>query len=139
MSFDAFGDLNWLAVIVAAVAWWLLGALWYSPALFARPWMRSIGIESVEGGPGVSTYVVPLVAYFVASIALGMIAAATGSTTVGDGIVLGLVAGVGLGLTLYWVEATFGQRPQPTTWFLISGTYQLIGIVGASIILSVWD
>jgi Na+/H+ antiporter NhaA len=139
MSFDTLSDLNWLAVIVAAVAWWILGAIWYAPPLFGRAWQRSMGLESIEGGPGVSTYVIPLIAYFIATVALGMIAASTGSSTFGDGIVLGLVVGVGFGLTLYWVEATFGQRPQPTTWFLITGLYQLIGILIASVIVTVWD
>jgi hypothetical protein len=31
-------DINWLAVLAAAAASFLLGGLWYSPILFAKPW-----------------------------------------------------------------------------------------------------
>lgn len=34
MSFDVLGDLNWLAVVVAAIAYFALGALWYAPPVF---------------------------------------------------------------------------------------------------------
>jgi hypothetical protein len=36
-------DLNWIAILVAAFVPMVLGALWYSPVLFARPWMRAVG------------------------------------------------------------------------------------------------
>jgi hypothetical protein len=43
MTFDVLGELNWLAVLIGAAIYFVLGALWYSPMLFARPWQRSIG------------------------------------------------------------------------------------------------
>ena len=139
MSFDVLNDVNWLAIVVGAVAWWILGAIWYAPPLFGNAWMRSAGIQIREGQrPGVATYVVPLLAYFVATIAAAMLARATGSTTFGDGIVLGLVLGVGFGVTLYWVESTFGQRPRPSTWFGITAVYQLLGVLIATVIVTIW-
>ena len=44
----AHADINWVAVMVAAFVAYVLGALWYSPALFAKQWMRLIGVP--EGG-----------------------------------------------------------------------------------------
>ena len=35
--------LNWLAVLVAAVSTFLIGGLWYSPAMFGRAWMSANG------------------------------------------------------------------------------------------------
>jgi hypothetical protein len=70
---------------------------------------------------------------------LAMLAAATGSDTVGHGIVLGLVVGIGFAVTLYAVETVFGRRPKPGLWFGISATYQLIGILAATVIVTVWD
>lgn len=140
MSFDVLGEVNWLAILVAAIAWFILGALWYGP-LFQKAWMASTGIDpsAAQERPSAMIYVAPLLAYLVATIALAMLAEATRSTTLGHGIILGLVVGVGFGLTLYAVEATFGQRPKPVSWFLISGSYQLIGVVLASVIVTVWD
>ncbi len=36
------GNINWLAVFVAALANFFLGALWYSKLLFAKPWAKEI-------------------------------------------------------------------------------------------------
>ena len=38
-------SLNYLAVLVAALTSIILGFLWYSPLLFAKPWMREMGYD----------------------------------------------------------------------------------------------
>ena len=49
----AMEDLNLLAIVVADVASFLLGGLWYSPALFGKVWMKEAGYdESQQGHPG---------------------------------------------------------------------------------------
>jgi len=40
--YHALTQLNYLAVLGTAVAGFLLGWLWYSPVLFARPWMAEM-------------------------------------------------------------------------------------------------
>ena len=141
MSFDVLGDLNWLAVIVGAVIYFALGALWYSPMLFARPWQRSIGWDPERTPPEMkpTTYVVPFLAYLVMAVAVGMIAAAAGSDTLADGIVLGLVLGIGLSLMHTLVDATFDpNKPQPWTWFAINGSYHALGLLIVAVIVSAW-
>src|SRR5438128_10985472 len=44
--------LNYLAVLVAAVAVFVLGWLWYSPLLFYKPWMRLRGLDPVAAMAG---------------------------------------------------------------------------------------
>jgi hypothetical protein len=39
--------VNYLAVLVAAIAVFVLGWLWYSPLLFFKPWMRARGMDPV--------------------------------------------------------------------------------------------
>jgi len=141
VSFDVLGDLNWLAVIVGAVIYFALGALWYSPMLFARPWQRSIGWDPERTPPEMkpTTYVVPFLAYLVMAVAVGMIAAAAGSDTLADGIVLGLVLGIGLSLMHTLVDATFDpNKPQPWTWFAINGSYHALGLLIVAVIVSAW-
>lgn len=43
MSFDLLGDLNWLAVLVAALAYFAVGALWYAPPVFGKTWAAAGG------------------------------------------------------------------------------------------------
>jgi uncharacterized protein DUF1761 len=141
MNFDTLGQLNWLAVIVGALIYFILGAAWYSPVLFAKPWQRSIGWDPAQQPPQQNplTYVVPAVAYLVIGVATGMIAKATGSDTLGEGIVLGLITGVGYALALTLVGAFFSPTsPQPMVLFAITGAYNLIGFLILGIIVSVW-
>ncbi|RPI66461.1 MAG: DUF1761 family protein [Ignavibacteriales bacterium] len=41
-------EINYLAVFVSAVIIFLLGGLWYSPVLFAKPWMSVINKTEEE-------------------------------------------------------------------------------------------
>ena len=48
MDTSFFSDMNWLAVLVAAVAYFMLGALWYSKALFGNAWIKYSGVLCVK-------------------------------------------------------------------------------------------
>ena len=142
MSFDALGQLNWLAVLVGSAIYFALGALWYSPMLFARQWQRSIGWDATRTPPEQSpmTYVIPAAAYLVMAIAIGLLAAASGTDSIGEGVVLGLVTGIGLSLAHTFVDASFDpNKPEPWTWFAINGTYHALGLLIVSIIVAAWQ
>lgn len=143
MSFDTLGDLNWIAVIVAAVAYYLLGAIWYARQVLGNIWMDSIGWKpDPDSGPQMSTatMVLPILVFLVTAVALGMLAAATDTDTFGEGIVLGLVAGVGIAAAITAVTAVYDPvSPKPTTWFLVTGGYHLLGVLIASVILAIWQ
>jgi hypothetical protein len=141
MSLDTIGDLNWLAVVVSTVIYFLLGGLWYSPVFLGRPWMRATGMEMpAEGeGPGAAIYVAPLIAYFVSAIATGMLAEATGSSTIGEGLLLGGVVAVGYSIMLAGVTATFSPKmPAPWTWFWIRASYNLLGLLIVGAFVAAW-
>lgn len=45
-------DVNWLAVLLCAVSSLVLGGIWYSPALFAKPWQRAAGLSEDQAASG---------------------------------------------------------------------------------------
>ena len=140
MSFDVLGDLNWLAVIVATLAYFLLGAVWYAQAVFGKAWQRSSGITvEPDQRPGAAFYIIPLITCFLSTLATAMIAATTGSSTVGDAIVLGVVVAVGYAVALTLLDATFSNRPQAGAYFSIAAGYHLVGLVGVALIVTLWD
>src|SRR3977135_2049948 len=44
-SFMHMHNLNWLAILVAAISTMVVGFLWYSPLLFAKAWMHEMGYD----------------------------------------------------------------------------------------------
>ena len=142
MSFDSLSDLNWLAVVVATLAYFVLGGIWYAPPVLGNVWMKAAGLETPAdgGGPGAVIYVAPLVGAFIASVATAMLAAATGSDTVDEGVVLGLVVGIGYAASLFTVTAAFeSNKPQASTWAVITGGYHVAGLVLSAVIVSAWQ
>ena len=90
----SFNDLNWLAILVAAVAFFALGASWYQPKVMGNKWMKAAGVDPSEASPNPWIFVGTLIAYFLMAMVLAVIAQGIGASSVGDGLVLGLFTGV---------------------------------------------
>jgi hypothetical protein len=139
MVLDGLGEVNYLAALVATIAWFILGAIWYAPPVLGRAWQRAAGIEVPAGGPGPGLYVVTFVAYFVAAVVTAALAELTGASGLYDGIILGLFVGVGYALTLVAVGATYEQKPEPIMYFLVNGLYNVLGLVVVGAIVAAWN
>jgi hypothetical protein len=139
MSFDLLEDVKWLAVLLAALAYFVIGAIWYAPPVLGKSWGAAGGMDMPAEGrrPGPAIYIVPLIGSVLSAIALGMIAVATRTDTVGEGIVLGLVVGVGFAISISLVTATFeSNKPNQMVWGSINAGYHLVGNVVAAIIIA---
>lgn len=137
MLFDAFSDLNWLAVIVAALAYFIFGAVWYTDALMGRQYRSALGLDpNQQGKPEPLPLVVNLVAWLVSAVALGLVAVAVGAEGFADGLVLGLVAGVGMVLMQMWVTTNYEGRGNAL--FKVNAPYVVIGYAVMGVILATW-
>lgn len=140
MTLD-FGQVNWLPAIVGGIAYFAIGAVWFTPMAFGKAWQRSIGWDPAATPPQMTpiTYVVPLAVYVVAAVATALLAGATGSDTFGEGIVLGLVVGIGFAVPLTVTEAVFDpNKPAPWTWWIITAAYHVVGLLLVAVLVSVW-
>lgn len=140
MSLEFLRDLYWPAVLVSTIVYFAVGGLWFSPPLFGNVWIKAMGWEDrPETGPGPSYYIGPFITCLIATVATAMLVAATGSDTLSEGVALGLVTGVGLVGSALFVTGFFDpKKPQPMVWFAVTGSYHLVGLLVASMILSVW-
>ena len=141
MSFEVLGDLNWLAVIVATIVFFAIGGLWYANAVFGKAWQRAGGFEiPTDQRPGPAYFIGPFITCLLTTIAVAMLAKATATDTVGEGIVLGLITGVGIAGAVIAVTGLFDpQKANPRVWVAISAGYQIVGMLVAAVILAVWD
>jgi len=117
-------EVNWIAIVVAAVASFLLGGLWYSPVLFARAWQREAGItdEQLKNAN--------MGKIFSLAFILCLLAAWIFATFLGPRPSLALGFGAGFSAGLFWVAASFGINylfeRRSFKLFLINGGYHTL-------------
>ncbi len=131
-------DLSWAAVVVAAFVPMVVGALWYSPLLFAQPWMRAIGKTSDDlRGGNARYYVLAAVAAFLMSYALARIIRWADADGVVSGGLIALLAWTGFVATTSAVNSAFAGRPR-NLWLIDAG-YYLVSLLLMGAILGTWE
>ncbi len=138
MALDLAG-INWIAVIVATVVYFALGAVMFAPVTpIGRAWVAASGYESPTSGMSASNvaYVIPAVTAFVSVLATALLVRATGTDTLGEGVVLGLVVGIGYAVAILLNTASFEfAKPNRSVWGAIDATYHAVGLLLAAVIL----
>jgi multisubunit Na+/H+ antiporter MnhB subunit len=139
MIFDLFEGLNWLAVVVATVAWFAFSAVWYSVPPISQAWQRAAKITPSGGAtrPPTSTMVITYLAYLVTVVVIALLVAALGADDVVDGLALGVSLGVGFGAVLALTTQLYEEKG--SSYWLINGGATIIGFSIVSIILALWD
>lgn len=130
-------QLNIWAVIVAAVSAFVVGALWYSPALFGKAWMRSAGLneEELQDRNMAGVFSAAFILELVMALNLGVFLNDPG-TTVGWGIVAGFLAGFGWVALGMAVISLFEKRS--FRYMLINGGYMVVSFMVMGAILGAW-
>jgi hypothetical protein len=89
--------------------------------------------------PNPVVFVTPLVGSILAALALGMLAVATETDSLGEGVVLGLVTGVGFAIGISFVTAQFeSNKPNRMVWGAVNAGYHFVGTLVAAIIIASW-
>lgn len=107
--------VDWLAVVAATAASFAIGALWYSPLLFAKAWQRESGVtdEQARGGMAV---------IFGGAFVLMFLAAAVFAMFLGPEPGLAFGAGAGFAAGLFWVAASCSSGAASTFGSLTAAT-----------------
>jgi biotin transporter BioY len=129
--------MNWLAVICAAVAYWILGWLWYS-ALFGKIWIAGLeqhGVKLEKGGMA-QKMIGTFIANLVASVIMMRLIARTGIMDLAHGLKLG--AGVGVGFSATAITIQYLWESKPFKVWLIDASYHFFGCILLGAILSAW-
>jgi hypothetical protein len=135
-----FSGINWLAVLVAAVAYFVIGGLWYSKVLFANSWVKLSGVNMNDPNAkkGVAqTMLASFVLMIVVSIGLAILLArvqSTGGWTAG--LKVGLITGICFSATAISISYLYEKKPMGL--HVINGLYNIIGSVVAGIIIAAW-
>jgi hypothetical protein len=129
-------EVNVWAVLAAAVSSLVLGAVWYSPVLFARPRMRESGVseEKARAANPAKTLATALV--------LALLGAAVFAMFLGPRPAPGFAAAAGFAAGLCWVAGSFGINyafeQRSLRLFLINGGYHTLQYTLIGLILGLW-
>lgn len=129
---------NWVAILVAAIAAQPVGALWYSPWLFANAWMRELGKtpEEIHADSSKMPFVVGFVSPLVMAAVLAWLSGVTGWTGAGAGIALGVIVALGLVAAGGAPHYAFSGRSRVA--FLIDAGHTLAVLVVVGAIVGAW-
>jgi uncharacterized protein DUF1761 len=136
-------ELNVWAVLAAGAATMAIGFLWYSPVLFARPWMVAMGYDPEdktkldEMRKGASRmYAITLLGSLLAAFVLGKILYNFTIDSALYGMKIALAVWAAFVLTVQLTDQMFGHRPFKL--FLINTGYQLACYLVMGAILGKW-
>ena len=128
---------NYPAVIVAAVVYWILGALWFG-LLFAKPWMalEHVADEQARNINPVLPYVVSFLLNLLIAFVLAQLCLWRNATTAARGAALGIFLWIGLVGPITYTTYMYEMRPWQL--FAINQFYPLLGLCIMGAILGAW-
>jgi Protein of unknown function (DUF1761) len=127
-----------LAVWIASIVFFVLGAIWYS--VMATPWVAAIGksMEQLtrEHGASPLPYVVGFVAILVMCYTLAWLMHRVHATTLIDGLRLGAI--VAIGFIAATLALNYGFEARSVTLWLINSVYLVVGLALSGAIIGGW-
>ncbi len=134
------GSCHILPIVVAAVAAFVLGALWYSPVLFGKAWVAANGLtmEKIESMRAAAprAYTVSFLCNVVMAAALCVLLGRIGIVSWLTGAKLGGLVGVGFAATVGLTANMYSDR-KLSAW-AIDAAYQVAYLVLMGSILAAW-
>ena len=130
--------LNYAAVIVAGIAYWLIQAVWYS--VLSQQWIAATGVNPADAPKGAAMavpFVGSLICDIIVACALAWVLTRTGRTTAVAGAITGAALSIGFVATGLMTQYLFEQRPRAL--FYINAGCTLIGMTVTGAIVGAWQ
>jgi hypothetical protein len=130
--------VNWAAILVAGIADWLLGAVWFTA--FSKQWQAGLRMAPDElqmylAHPNFWPYLIALLCSCLMAYAIARLVKGSQTHGVFRGIHAGLLVGLAAAVAMI-TEMVFEYRARP--FILISAAYPLVGSLLMGIIVGAW-
>ena len=131
---ETFFQLNWLAIIVAAISTFLIGGIWYS--LFQKQWMavNNFTMELLQRRKLPLVFGLSFIFSFIMAFNLAMFIGA--KSGVQFGLIAGFLAGFGWVFFSIGIISLFEKRS--FKYILINGGYMTVAFTVMGAILGAW-
>ena len=131
-------NLNYLAIIVSSVIYFILGAVWFGP-FFGKLWLKLIGLslteEDKKNAPFifVKTFILDFIITFSVAILINLIQ----PTTILSALKISLLIGAGFVVAPFLGNFMYAKRS--IKLFFIEAGYHVVCITIVAIILAIWQ
>lgn len=136
MIIDAILAINWVAVVIGTIGYQVLGGIWYGP-VFGSRWVAAMGFENAsdlhDGKTPTMGYLMTTFGSLIAVISLGILLELVEASTWVDGLLVGLLVGIGFITTTGLQAVPFEDRPWSV--YLLNIGYNILGLAGVSVLL----
>jgi Protein of unknown function (DUF1761) len=136
MNSETLHNIHWLGVLLGGLAYFALGALWYSKILFAPKWIEycKIDVNNPDMKKGVAgIFIGSFILMLLTSFGIAVLAYKAQAFGAVNGAKLGLLTGTFFGTTALSISYIYEKRPFGL--YLINGGYTIVGSIIAGIII----
>ena len=132
-----FTDVSILAIILAVVANMVIGALWYSPILFANIWVKALGKKMEDINPKGANigYALTTLGGIFTAFVLSLLIHLLDTVTILDGAIIGFL--VGLVAAFRELSPTFFESRKYMLFFISAG-YHIVSLTIMGIIIALF-
>lgn len=129
--------LNWLAIILATLAFYATGAIWYSPILFGNIWMEEVSLtqDSLKKVNMVKIFTLTFILSFIMVLNLAFFLNSP-DVDAKMGAIYGFMTGFGWVTMAMILTGLYEQRSW--RYMAIHSGYMIVGFTLAGVILGAW-
>lgn len=129
-------EINFIAVVFAALSMFIIGGLWYSPILFGKKWLFELGKTGSFLQTGNKAIIFGLSFFISLIMALNLAGFISGFKDWSWGLIGGFLAGFGWATLSLGIIYLFERKS--IVHFLINGGYLTISFLVMGLILGLW-
>jgi hypothetical protein len=134
-------DVGLIAVLGAAVASMVLGALWYSPLLFGNAWMKASGmtkkdLEKAKAKGMGKSYFLSFIGAVVTAYVLAFVIRLAQVNSVGGGVKIGVLIWIGFVVPMMLGSVLWENKSK--SFYFINVFYQFVNLILMSVIVTAW-
>jgi Protein of unknown function (DUF1761) len=130
-------SVNWWAILAAVTANFVIGGVWYSPVLFAKPWLEMAGVGKRKFDAGLPiALLVDLVSSFLIAFVLVHAIRYAGAHDFGSGLFVAFWIWLAFVATVLIASVTYEHKP--FKYFAINAGFRFVAIMVMAAILTLW-
>ena len=135
--FSAFSKVNVWAVILAGITYLIIGALWYSPLLFGKTWIRLNGFTDEDFKSNKPMWMITLLSFLSACVITTVV-----SMILGPNPNAPFGAIIGFCISVFWVTTSKLTsvlfENQPVKLYLLHAGFDIVSFMVMGAIIGYW-